>query len=123
MIIAATGHRPKYCPCKYNEKHPWLKDLKNRLYADLDVGYNSGQISKLLTSIHIGLGFWISEIAIEIGIPVHALILNKGEESMWSKTEIDRYNSILDKCEKTHTLSDSYTFNLYKKRDDLILED
>ena len=50
LVIAATGHRPKYCPCKYKENHPWLDDLKNRLYADLDVGYNSGQIDYLIRS-------------------------------------------------------------------------
>jgi len=115
--IAGTGHRPKYCPCKYNDNHPWLKDLKNRLYCDLDVGYNSGQISHIITGMAVGFDTWLAEVAIELEIPIHCYIPFKGQESAWPTSTKEKYNQIIGKAEKIVVLHDQYKPSAFTERD------
>jgi len=37
MIICGTGHRPKFCPCKYKDVHPWLDKLKGDIKVTVTV--------------------------------------------------------------------------------------
>lgn len=122
MIIAATGHRPKYCPCKYNEKHPWLKDLKNRLYADLDVGYNSGQIDYLITGMAIGFDTWIAEVALELGIPIHAYVPFPNQDSTWFSSSKEKYKEILGKAENVVIVSKEYHPKVFFERDKAMVD-
>lgn len=122
LVIAATGHRPKYCPCKYKENHPWLDDLKNRLYADLDVGYNSGQIDFLITGMAIGFDTWIAEVALELDIPIHAYIPFTGQESQWPTSSKEKYRDIISKSAKVVTLNKEYHPRAFTERDKAMVD-
>lgn len=122
LIIAGTGHRPKYCPCKYNEKHPWLVDLKRRLYADLDVGWNSQQIEYVISGMAIGFDTWLAEVCLDIGIPVHAYVPFKGQESKWIPSAIEHYNNILSKCENIVYIANSYSNKAFLDRNKAMVD-
>lgn len=122
LVIAATGHRPKYCPCKYKENHPWLNDLKNRLYADLGAGYNSGQIQYLITGMAIGFDTWIAEVALELGIPVHAYIPFAGQENRWPTSSKEKYKDIISKSQNVVTISKEYHPKAFIERDKAMVD-
>jgi hypothetical protein len=50
MIVAATGHRPKDLPCKYNLHHPW----KNTVEANLVKWLKENNPEIVLTGMAIG---------------------------------------------------------------------
>lgn len=122
IIIAGTGHRPVYCPCKYDENHPWLKDLKRRLYADLDVGWNSQQIERIVCGGAIGFDTWLAEVALDVGIPIHVYVPFKGQESKWPPKAQDKYHDILSKAEKVVYVSESYSNKAFFDRDKAMVD-
>ncbi len=122
IIIAGTGHRPKYCPCKYNEKHPWLKDLKSRLYADLDVGWNSQQIEYVISGGAIGWDMWLAETAIEVGIPVHMYLPFRDQGSTWPTETQNRFKDLLSKASEVKYISETYSNKAFFKRDEAMID-
>lgn len=120
--IAGTGHRPAKCPCKYDENHKWLREMKGRLYADLDVGWNSQQIDFIINGGAIGFDTWFAEIALEIGIPVHTYVPFKGQESKWPKQAQDRYFRILEKSAKVIYVCESYSNKAFYLRDKAMID-
>lgn len=123
LVIAGTGHRPKYCPCKYNEKHPWLIDLKNRLYADLDVGWNTGRVSSIITGMAIGWDTWLAEVALDVGIPVQAYVPFESQGEKWPAKTKENYNKILDQCQNVLFISKTYNPQVFFKRDRAMIDD
>lgn len=123
MIVCGTGHRPKYCPCKYNEKHPWLLDLKQRLYADLEIGYSTGQIDTVISGMAIGWDTWLAETALEVGIPVWAYVPFKGQGDRWPTKTKQVYDSILERAEKVKYISEQYSQQSFLKRDREMVDD
>lgn len=84
MIIAGTGHRPKYCPCKYDENHPWLFDLKERLGIYLGIWKNTLLNKEKLivrSGMAIGWDTWLAEEALVMDIEVHCFVPFKGQGS------------------------------------------
>lgn len=118
-----TGHRPKFCPCKYREDHPWLVDLKSRLYADLDVGWSTGQIDVVITGMAIGWDTWLAEVALEVGIPVHAYVPFEGQGDRWPTKTKEKYMSILDRCDDVRYISKTYSQQAFLRRDRAMVDD
>jgi hypothetical protein len=74
MIIAGTGHRPQFCPCGFDENHIWLTRLKYKLAFKLGVKNPTAIVSGMA----IGWDTWLAEMAIDLGIPLHAYVPFKG---------------------------------------------
>lgn len=123
LVIAGTGHRPKFCPCKYDDRHPWLKKLKNDLYADLDIGWNTGKIGGVISGMAIGWDTWIAEVALEIGIPVSAYVPFEGQGSKWPTKTKENYERIIEQCKDVRFLSQSYHPQAFFKRDRAMVDD
>lgn len=66
MILAGTGHRPKYLPCRYNENHPWLISLKNKIREKLD----ELRPSAVISGVAIGFDTWLAQSALDLKIPL-----------------------------------------------------
>lgn len=119
MIVAGTGHRPKFCPCKYKENHPWLLDLKERLKLHLSVN----KIDTVITGMAIGWDTWLAQVAIEMNIPIHAYVPFKGQSDAWPTQSRKTYDEILKKSECVKYISESYSSEAFLKRDREMVDD
>lgn len=119
MIIAGTGHRPQYCPCKFDESHPWLEDLKMRVSEWLD----RHQPTAVISGMAIGWDTWLAQVAQAKGIPVWAYVPFKNQGSKWPPPARLAYNEILRKSEIVTYLSDEYYPDVFLARDRAMVED
>lgn len=91
MILAGTGHRPKYCPCKYDDNHPWLSALRGRIANVLKVN----NISMVITGMAIGFDTWLAEEAMKQGLEIHAYIPFEGQSRTWPTKSKLKYQEII----------------------------
>ncbi len=118
MIVAGTGHRPKYCPCKYKKKHPWLDNLRGRLkfyLKSLDATSKHGIIVRAGGAI--GWDTWLANAALELGLELHLYLPFPDQGSQWptdSRTEYERIKELADKVNFT---SDKYYPKVFLHRD------
>lgn len=117
MHIAGTGHRPKYCPCKYNNKHPWLlnikADLRNRLVEIAD-NYASLVIR---AGGAIGWDTWLAQVALELSLPLHLYLPFPGQESQWPSDSRKEYERIKSLATNVIYTSQTYYSEVFLKRD------
>jgi uncharacterized phage-like protein YoqJ len=113
MIVAGTGHRPKFCPCKYKNNHPWLNQLKENLRQKLI----SDQVSTIISGMAIGWDTWIAQVAIDMGLPVHAYVPFRDQGSQWPSDSLNEYKRILGASEKVIFISEEYSNEAFLKRD------
>lgn len=123
MIIAGTGHRPEYCPCKYKESHPWLNDLKNRLSYYLGIwNHTIGDEDLIIrTGMAIGWDTWLAETALEMDLEIHAFVPFPGQEKAWPTKSREKYQKILDKSKEVCYTADKYHPRVFLDRDDAMI--
>ncbi len=119
MIIAGTGHRPKFCPCKYKENHPWLHKLKE----DLATAYQNDRVTTVVSGMAIGFDTWIAQVALVMNIPVYAYVPFKGQGSQWPSDSRKEYERILAASAKVIYLSEEYSDAAFLKRDRAMVDD
>ena len=119
MIIAGTGHRPKYCPCKYNEKHEWLLnlkvDIKNKL---LELG-----AAGVISGMAIGFDTWLAQVALDMGLQLRCYVPFIGQGDNWPSNSKKEYNRILDLASSIEFISNSYSNEAFLKRDRRMIDD
>ena len=118
LIICATGHRPKYCPCQYDENHTWLVDLKARL----DKWVKENKPTLALQGGAIGFDTWFAETILDNGIPLHSYLPFEGQGENWPTAAKKRYNKILERSEKVIYLSAKYSKDCFFVRDKAMVE-
>jgi len=122
MIIAGTGHRPKYCPCKYNDSHDWLINLKKRL-ANYLIEIQDPDGTIIRTGMAIGLDTWLAEVVIELqdqgigNFDLHAYVPFKGQGDRWPQKSREKHAEILDNCSKVFYTADNYYPKVFLDRD------
>jgi uncharacterized phage-like protein YoqJ len=119
MIIAGTGHRPKYCPCKYNENHPWLLNLRKSLYEEL----KNSSFNTIIVGMAIGFDTWLAQEALKLGMNVHAYIPFKGQGCAWLPSSKIEYERILSLCKEVKYISEEYSNDAFFKRDKAMIND
>lgn len=122
MYIAGTGHRPKYCPCKYNENHPWLvklkSDLELRLAEIVDNHYEfSNSLIVIRTGGAIGWDTWLAQVALKMGLPLHLYLPFPGQESNWPSDSRKEYERIKSLATNVVYSSETYYPEVFLKRD------
>lgn len=117
MIIAGTGHRPKFCPCKYNEKHPWLLQLREEISYKLNWQNHEGGIDAVVSGTAIGYDTWLAQEALKLKIPVWSYIPFKEQGSTWPSSSKKEYERILSLSEKVIYISEEYSNTAFFKRD------
>ena len=113
LIIAGTGHRPKYCPCKYNNNHPWLLDLKNRLRSYL----SDSRPDIIRAGGAIGWDTWLAQIALELEIDLHLYLPFDGQGNAWPDESRKEYKRIKSLASKINYTSDHYYPKVFIDRD------
>lgn len=117
MIIAGTGHRPKFCPCGYKDDHPWLLDIKEKIRLEIQPA------SKIITGMAIGMDTWLAQVALEEGKDVIAYVPFPGQGEAWPKKSKDEYNRILSLCAEVKIICPSYTPDAFFIRDEAMVND
>lgn len=113
MILAGTGHRPKYLPCKYKENHPWLDSLKVRIREKLI----ELEPEAVISGVAIGFDTWLAQVALELKIPLWCYIPFPEQGTKWPSESRKIYKELLDKCERSVILSPSYSTDCFFVRD------
>lgn len=114
LIIAGTGHRPKYCPCKYKNDHPWLIDLKKRLKnylseIDDEIIVRSGGA--------IGWDTWLAQVALDLKLDLHLYLPFNGQGDQWPSDSKKEYERIKGLASKINYTSEHYYANVFLDRD------
>ena len=100
MIVAGTGHRPKYMPCQYDEQHEWALIIKDQLKEQLQ----EMKITKVISGMAIGWDIALARAAINLEIPVVCAIPFKGQEAMWPEESQNTYNLVLSLAESVNII-------------------
>lgn len=119
MIIAGTGHRPKYCPCQYNENHPWLLDLKKDLREKL----LEKSPDSVISGMAIGFDTWLANAALDLNIKLLCYVPFNDQGKTWPKKAYREYCSILERAHVILYLSNTYTEDCFLKRDRAMIDD
>jgi uncharacterized phage-like protein YoqJ len=119
MIVAGTGHRPKYLPCKYNEKHPWLLDLKTNTAEKLiELG-----ATDVISGAALGFDTWLAQVALELNLRLHMYIPFKEQGKNWPRASKAEYNRLLSLAYDYRYISDDYSDEAFLKRDRAMVND
>lgn len=119
MILAATGHRPKDLPCKYDEGHPWLVPVLRNLRAYL----LKSEPNVVISGMALGWDTWVAEEALILGIKLWCYIPFKEQSALWGNIAKKRYNSILNKADRVELTSEVFTKEAYLKRNKMMVDD
>lgn len=118
MILAGTGHRPKYLPCKYKEPHPWLDKLQATIIAEL------AQLNpiKVISGGAIGFDTWLAETALLLDIPVEVYLPFKDSGNTWPNKSRERLQKLKEDCEVKYC-AEHYNRGVFHHRDKLMVDD
>ena len=117
MIIAGTGHRPKYCPCKYKEDHPWLTNLKKRLQSAL-IGSQFGDTEVIVRAGGaIGWDTWLAQTALELDLELHLYLPFPDQGAKWPSKSKEEYDRIKKNADVVNYTSNTYYSNVFLDRD------
>lgn len=117
LIIAGTGHRPKYCPCKYKNNHPWLISLKKRLENYLiEMGF--GDTNRIIRAGGaIGWDTWLAQVALELDLILHLYLPFKDQGKEWPSDSRKEYERIKGEASKIIYTSENYHPQVFFDRD------
>lgn len=118
MIVAGTGHRPKYCPCKYKENHPWLTKLKHKLIEQI----KKDKPELIISGMAIGWDTWLAKAALYMGVPLHAYVPFPESGSRWPKKSQKIFNDILDAADEIRYISNEYSPEVFFVRDQAMID-
>lgn len=128
-VCAFTGYRPGKLPftSEHDEK---CVQLKNKLRAEIikaiDEGYRN-----FITGMALGVDTWAAEIVLEIknlyepwgdNINLYAAIPHLNQEAKWHEWQKEKYNEILELCEKIFIISENFTPYCMHKRNQFMID-
>jgi uncharacterized phage-like protein YoqJ len=119
MIIAGTGHRPQFCPCGFDENHPWIESLKERIKLNLI----DKKAHVVVSGCAIGFDTWLAEVALELNIHLRMYVPFKGQSSNWPEAARKKYRYLLDNAAIVYQVSEHYSKDAFLKRDRAMVDD
>jgi uncharacterized phage-like protein YoqJ len=94
MIIAGTGHRPKYLNNEYDCKGPYSDYIR----ASIQKIIETKKPVKIISGMALGVDTILAEIALANKIPLIAAVPFQGQESRWPKSSQEKYHQILSQA-------------------------
>lgn len=119
MKIAGTGHRPKFCPCLYDEDHEWLLDLRGRTSSFL----KEQSPEFVITGMAIGWDTWLAQEALKLDIPIKAYVPFRGQGNAWPPAAKKEYQRLLDLSLEVKYISENYHSGAFHQRDRAMVDD
>ena len=120
-----SGHRPSKLPWGYNENNLECLKFKDIVRRKLKEFVEDG-ITTFLTGMAEGFDMIATEILIEMkksykDIQVIAVIPCFNQEKLWSDNQQKRYRYILEECDKTIVISESYSRTCMQERNEYMV--
>jgi len=118
FIVAGTGHRPKYCPCKYKKSHPWLKELQGRLKMYLS-GINTMARGDIIVRAGGAIGWdtWLAQTALHLGLELHLYLPFPDQGKAWPSDSLEEYEKIKELASKVNFTAEEYYPRVFFDRD------
>lgn len=118
-IFCGSGHRPQFCPCKFDENHKWLLGLKEDLKSYL----LTEKPKAVITGGAIGMDTWLAEATLDLEIPLHLYIPFRGQGKNWPKESQKKYEDILNRATVVKYISETYSKYAFLQRDEAMVND
>lgn len=117
---AFTGHRPEKLPWGYNEEDPRCLELKKRLWNAVQEVYDRGY-RHFLCGMAQGCDLYFCETVIALrclmyGVTLEAVVPHAGQASNWSASQRERYERLLEMCDKRTVLAPCYDRGCMQRR-------
>ena len=127
LKVMITGHRPnklggyhKSNPRKLNIERK-LRDVLTRIKTSAN---KKGKQPIAISGMALGVDQWWAEAALYQGIPCHAYVPFKGQETKWPKESQTYYTELLTRCDKEITVCpEGYAAWKMHKRDRAMVND
>lgn len=120
MKLMITGHRPDLLG-GYNENNPTANEIKKILSAKIAELHSAHPDLELISGLAQGVDTWFADIAIEMGIPLHAYLPFSGQQSRWPRPAQDRYAALLQRCKSSTIVSQFASKQAYLARNDAMV--
>lgn len=109
-----------------NEQDPLCADLKKRLLFEIEKCIKDGA-ANFFCGMARGVDMWCAEIILELKknypqITLSALIPCPTQTLGWTNEEIQRYQHILNECQKKILISQNYTKTCMMKRNQALVD-
>ena len=121
-----TGHRPTGLPWINNENDSRCLALKDELSRRLEKIYDAGY-RRYLCGMALGCDMYFAEAVLELrekhpDVSLEAVIPCGSQSEKWSKPQRERYNSLLDRCNKVRVLQINYTPDCMMRRNQYMVD-
>ena len=119
--LAFTGLRPHKLPWGFNEHDPRCLSLKIVLHDRLAGLIEEENVGHLISGMAMGIDLICAEITLNLkekypNITLESAIPFKEQAMLWPKKYLDRYRSVLDKCDNINIISEAYSDDVYENR-------
>ncbi len=109
-----TGHRPSGLPFKYNENDPRCIELKRQLRFHITRLITENNVNKFITGMAMGIDIFAAEevLGLKEMFPVIEIICAipcPNQTDGWNSSWKQRYQDIINNCDKSVTLSEEYS--------------
>ncbi len=121
-----TGHRPQHLPWIANENDPRCLALKERLAAELQELYESGY-RRFLCGMALGCDMYFAEAVLALkelypDAELEAVIPCGSQPERWTRPQRERYNSLIDRCDRVSVLQVHYTPDCMMRRNRCLVD-
>jgi uncharacterized phage-like protein YoqJ len=119
MIIAGTGHRPKYMPGGYDENDPWQVELKESIAFWLDWE----KPSLVISGGAQGFDMFLAEQALLLNIPFDLYLPFKESSNKWPEYSQKRLENLKTKARRVVFTSWNYHPGVFDIRNHAMMDD
>lgn len=121
-----TGHRPQSLPWGAREQDPRCLELKLELAARLEGIYETGY-RRFLCGMALGCDMYFAEAVLALrdshpDVKLEAVIPCGSQPDRWNLAQRQRYNGLLDRCDKVTVLQIHYTPDCMLRRNRYMVE-
>ena len=123
--VSFTGYRPSKLPF-FGEDDPMCIALKSKLREKISLFAQRGA-TDFYSGMALGVDMWCAEIVLELKkiypeITLTAVIPCREQTAKWSNSDRQRYEGILDRCDKTICISPQYTKDCMHRRNRALVD-
>lgn len=123
--VSFTGHRPEKLPF-FSEEDPLCVELKEKLEKTVRKLIADGAYA-FYSGMALGVDMWAAELVLELkkefpDITLTAVVPCPEQADKWSLEHRERYQGILERCDKVITTSPHYVKGCMMKRNKALVD-